>query len=171
MANGSWYNGFSWTERMAKYHAYQGMLAAGILAPPRGPCQLCNDPDVPVEPHDEDYAAPYVWTAPATFALCKACHLGRVHRRFADPVAWDAFLAHVRRGGYARDLRVSPGLNREVSLYREALRRGERASLRSLRSYPAVAGTEWFAALRTDVASLTDPQARPVRTVGERRYG
>lgn len=120
MEEKGWYNGYDWNERNAKLQELKRRIARGELQAASGPCQLCNDPDVAVEYHDEDYSKPYLWAPPALFALCRNCHRDKLHKRFSRPHAWNAFLAHVRRGGYARDLKA-PSIKREVSAVEAAL--------------------------------------------------
>lgn len=147
-----WYNGYNWDERYAKLRALKARVASGQLRPAVGPCQLCGDPDVPVEYHDEDYSEPYVWGPPALFALCRNCHRDKLHKRFLRPHGWRAFLEHVRRGGYARDL-ADPAINREVSRLAKAFAEGEPPMpLATLRPYVHTAGQEWFASLSCDPA-------------------
>jgi hypothetical protein len=110
-----WYNGFSPEQRLLKARAMNLALATGELATPTGPCELCGDPDVPVEFHDEDYSEPFRWEAPAAYRICRRCHR-RLHLRFGNPLAWQTFLAHVRRGGYARDL-LNPVICAELVKY------------------------------------------------------
>lgn len=157
---GSWYNGFSPRERSAKSAELKRQQRAGAVGFPTGPCMLCGDPDVPVEFHSEDYGYPYLFDPPAMYTLCRHCHRAKLHRRFRHPHQWAAFKAHVRRGGYARDL-AEPVVKREVSDLQATLARGEDRPLRPLRAYAAEPGSEWFERLRTDPESLTDPSARP----------
>src|SRR6185295_5191989 len=102
-------------------------IARGEQSAACGPCELCGDAEVPVEYHDEDYSLPYLWGPPALFSLCRHCHRDKLHKRFTRPMAWEAFLAHVRRGGYARDLR-DPGTKAEVTAYLAARAQGESPS-------------------------------------------
>lgn len=155
----NWYNGYSPEERDAKLKVANEKLASGELPEASGPCMLCNDPDVPVEYHSEDYGQPFVWGPPGVYTLCKSCHRFRIHTRFRHPDVWQAYLAHVRRGGYARDLR-DPAIAAEFKAYRLAIKRGEPAELNPLRPYAPTPGAEWFANLRLDKESLTDPAAR-----------
>src|SRR6185369_16030062 len=155
MAEGSWYNGYSPRERGDKLKAMKHALSRGELLPAQGPCALCNDPEVPVEYHDEDYGAPFIWRAPAMYALCRNCHRDKLHKRFWRHTAWLTFLAHVRRGGYAREL-ADPAVKIELKLLSQALERGESFTLRQIRPYPHTAGDEWFSRLRLDPESLTD---------------
>jgi hypothetical protein len=154
-----WYNGYRWSERIAKLKELKRLLARGDIGPATGPCDLCGDPDVPVEYHDEDYSQPYVWTSPALFALCRNCHRDKLHKRFERPFGWPAFVAHVRRGGYARD-RQDPVVKKEVALCQAALERGESFQLRGLRPYQRRPGEEWFTNLRVDRHSRLDAAAR-----------
>lgn len=160
METSGWYNGYAWAERNAKLNELKRRIARGEQPPATGPCALCNDPEVPVEYHDEDYSLPYLWGPPALFALCRNCHRDKLHKRFARPFAWQAFLAHVRRGGYARDLK-DPQCRREVLEHQLALEHGDPLALEPLRPYRAVAGEEWFARLSLDPTTLSSKRARP----------
>ena len=158
---GTWYNGYSPSEREAKYRVMLNRIEAGELAEPSGPCLLCRDPDVPVIYHDEDYSIPYLWEPPALLRLCGNCHTEKIHKRFARPLShWQAFLAHVRRGGYAAEWKCL-AVKREIAAYRLAFDAGQPVSMRHLRAYEPPVGSEWFADLRMDVVSRTDPGARP----------
>ena len=164
-----WYNGYDWKERYDKYKVMQRKIDSDELRP-EGPCALCGDPtpepysEKTFEYHDEDYSIPYIWEEPAAYVLCHHCHVYKLHQRFARPIAWQAFLAHVRRGGYARDLK-DPNIKKEVDAYRAAIKHGDSviAPLRKIegRTYTRVIGTEWFANLQRDEASLKDRAARP----------
>jgi hypothetical protein len=157
----SWYNGYSPEERNEKFKVLKRLLKTGAVGAALGPCALCGDPEVPVEYHSEDYAAPFLWNPPAMYALCRNCHRDKLHKRFWNLSSWDAFLAHVRRGGYARELVKDPTIKAEVRAYRAAIERGQHGSLRPLRRYAATVGQEWFANLRMDPGSLADSTARP----------
>lgn len=160
MADGSWYNGYSPKERDAKFRVLKRLIAKGEHPPATGPCMLCKDPDVPVEYHDEDYGEPFIWNPPALLCLCRHCHRDKLHKRFWRHSAWVAYLAHIRRGGYARDLK-DPRIRKELEDYRAAVERGETLSLPSLRPYSGDVGKEWFVNLRMDPESLSDPSAKP----------
>ena len=152
VAGKGWYNGYSHQERSKKM---------GDHPPATGPCMLCGDPDVPVEYHSEDYSDPYDCRPPATYSLCRHCHRDKLHKRFNRPAsAWLTFIAHIRRGGYASDLK-EPEIKKELEAYRIAIERGEPFVLAQLRPYSGDVGSEWFANLRMDQESLTDPTARP----------
>lgn len=155
-----WYNGFSWKEREAKLRALKRKIAAGDIQPAGGCCALCGDPAVPLEYHDEDYGQPYLWTEPAMYALCRNGHRDKLHKRFSRPSAWQAFLAHVRRGGYARDLKDA-AIRKEVQACQLAIEQQQPFDLRPLRPYARIPGEEWFATLHLDPASLMDRNARP----------
>ncbi len=156
----SWYNGYGPKERDAKYDVLIAAIAKAEVPAASGPCQLCGDPNAKVAYHSEDYSEPFRWLPPAMFALCRHCHLAKLHKRFSQPESWGAFLAHVRRGGYAADLR-DPSIHKEVDLYKAALRAGRQATLGALRPYRTREGGEWFASLRMDDASKRDRSARP----------
>ncbi len=157
---GSWYHGYSPKERTYKFKILKQLTAKGDLPVASGPCALCGDPDVPVEYHDEDYGEPFIWHEPAVFALCRHCHRDKLHKRFWRHAAWNAFIAHVRRGGYARELK-EPCIKKEIAAYRAAIDPGEVFALRELRPYKRIVAKEWFANLRMDPESLSDPTARP----------
>ena len=160
MAEGSWYNGYTAKERDVKFKILKRLIAKGELPPPSGPCMLCGDPEAGVEYHDEDYSEPFIWGPPALLSLCRHCHRDKLHKRFWRQPAWQAYVAHIRRGGYARDLK-DPKIKKEFALCRVAIERGERISLMTLRPYGRRVGEEWFANLRMDPESLSDPSARP----------
>ena len=155
-----WYNGYSPYERAINLKITKRLLASGELVRAQGPCDLCNDPSVPVEYHSEDYALPVRCAPPAAYALCRNCHRDKLHNRFKRPGLWMAFLAHVRRGGYARDLKA-PAIRREFQALRRAQASGKPFALVQMRPYARISGKEWFAHLRMDIVSLGDPMARP----------
>jgi hypothetical protein len=152
-----WYNGFSPQQRAANGRAMRRALDNGALKAPTGPCALCGDPNASLEYHSEDYSKPYRWDPPAAYALCRHCHRNKLHKRFARPEMWKAFKAHVRRGGYASDLRV-PEIKREFDDCVRECRRGIEIELCPLRPYSHVIGSEWWEKLATD-ARETPPRA------------
>ena len=122
---------------------------------------LCGGPDVTVEYHSEDYSVRYSWSPPATFSLCWHCHRDKLYKRFNRPAsAWLTFIAHIRRGGYASDIK-DPKIKKELKAYRIAIERGETFVLAQLRPSSGDVGSEWFANLRMDKESRIDPTARP----------
>jgi hypothetical protein len=161
------YNGFSWNVRMAKYRDMQRALSSGTLKALKGPCRLCGDPggpttDVTFEYHDEDYGTPYSWDEPAAYVVCRSCHIYRIHQRFARPESWRAYLAHVARGGYARDMR-EPEVKQELAAFRAASKSGNvLPQLRSRNGGRRAIEGEWFfgLSLRPD-GSIPNKQARP----------
>jgi hypothetical protein len=161
MAVGNSYNGYSFKERFAKHKELLRRLASGEQPPASGPCALCGDPEVEVEYHDEDYSFPYRWSEPAVYVLCRHCHRHKLHMKFARPVQWQAYLAHVRRGGYARDLK-DPLIKKEFEACCKAIEKGQTYVLGKLRPYTRKIGEEWFAGLRLDRESLTDPSIPPL---------
>jgi hypothetical protein len=156
----SWYNGYSPQERDKKYKIMQLLIKSGDLAKPSGPCDLCNDPDADVEYHDEDYAEPYIWTKPALLTLCRHCHRYKLHKRFKNTNLWFSFVAHIRRGGYASDLK-NQEVAKELKRYQKAISQNLTYELTVLRPYKKEIGREWFESLRMDIQSLNDPSARP----------
>jgi hypothetical protein len=78
MAEGTWYNGYNPRERNDKLKAMKRALSRGELLPAQGPCALCNDPEVPVEYHDEDYGEPFLWHGPS-----HACPMSKLPPRQA----------------------------------------------------------------------------------------
>ncbi len=160
MAEAGWYNGYSPKERAANFKELKRRVDSGELLAAAGPCLLCHDPDVQVEYHNEDYGEPFLSVPPALLPLCRHCHRDKLHKRFWRHSAWQAYVAHIRRGGHASDLKNS-AIKRELAEYRTAIEAGKPFVLQALRPYLGVAGQEWFANLRMDPESLTDPKARP----------
>ena len=160
MVVNSWYNGYSPKERDDKFKAMKKLLAKGLLLAPSGSCHLCGDTEVPLEYHDEDYGEPFIWEPPALLSLCRHCHRDKLHKRFKRHSAWHIYIAHIRRGGYARDLKEL-SVKKELHAYQAALEKGEPFEPKSLRPYKHEIGKEWFTSLRMDIESLDDPKARP----------
>lgn len=149
-----WYNGFSPAERNANGRALNKAIKAGTVSHPTGPCALCGDLEAPLEYHSENYSKPFDWSPPAAYAVCRHCHRNKLHKRFTNPDQWQAFKAHVRRGGYASDLVANPKVKREVEAYRLALPEGSPVKLHPLRPYQGVVGKEWWAQLAAEPVSL-----------------
>lgn len=146
MAEDGWYNGYSARERDVEVKELKRRVTRG------GPCALCGDPDVPVEYHDEDYGEPFICEPPTLLALCRNCHRNKLHKRISDNAAWKAFIAHVRRGGYARDLK-DKAVKKEVDACKRLIEQGKSFSLTPMRPYTREIGKEWFANLRLDPKS------------------
>ena len=96
---------------------------SGELPSLSGPCALCGETEGKFQYHSEDYSEPWSWDPPATFVTCKSCH-SRLHKRFDDPLGWEAFKAHIRRGGTSTELQ-DPTHRDEMLAVRDALRRGD----------------------------------------------
>jgi hypothetical protein len=154
----AWYNGYPEKQREAKYKVLQQLLRGGILTPPPGPCMLCGDPEILLEPHSEDYSDPFLWDPPAMYWLCRNCHRSKLHGRFRNPGLWTAFLAHVRRGGYAREWN-EPSRQKEIRQFRAALKKGDVETLPMIRSRNVL--DDWWERLSTDPRALTSEWARP----------
>jgi hypothetical protein len=137
------YNGYTPRQREKKFRKLKELIALGAIPPASGQCDLCSDPSSPVEYHDDDYGEPYVWTKPALYRLCRHCHRVKLHQRFARPLVWATFVAHVRRGGYASDLK-NPEIKRELEKYHQMNGSGNQCSLVQLREYPHLGESEWF---------------------------
>jgi hypothetical protein len=155
------YNGYKGRERDRKAGARRRRRAEGLPAHPRGPCAICGDPTVTLEAHAEDYSLPYRWEPPAEYALCRTCHKNKLHKRFSNPSDWEAWKAHIRRGGRSSDL-AKPHIAAELRAYKAALKKGTPFALRQLRP-PVMTGFEWWERVRMDRRSLTDPKARARR--------
>lgn len=143
------YNGFSPSQRAANGRALNKSIKTGTVPAPKGSCALCCDPDVALEYHSEDYSKPYVWSPPSAYVLCRHCHRNKLHKRFNNPDQWEAFKAHVRRGGYASELVSDPKIKREFEEYERARKDGTPAQLRMIRARQLVVGTEWWEELTT----------------------
>lgn len=141
------YNGFSGNQRAANGRALRKGLDNGTVPKPSGPCALCGDPSAALEYHSEDYRTPYNWMPPAAYPLCRTCHRNKLHKRFSNPEMWKVFKAHVRRGGYASELK-DPNVARELEKYTLALRQGTAMELQFRRPYLSVIGSEWWANLK-----------------------
>jgi len=159
MVVNSWYNGYSPKERDEKYKVLTNLVSKGEIPPAKAPCDLCNDPNVSCEYHDEDYGKPFIWTKPALLCLCRHCHRYKLHKRFNNKANWYIYLAHIRRGGYAIDLKDKMVM-KELKSFKQALLNGENIELKKLRPYNYKIGDEWFANIRMDIESLEDPKAR-----------
>lgn len=118
-----WYNGFSPEDRGRMVGETRRKSASGELPPLSGPCALCGEEQGKFQYHSEDYTEPWSWEPPATYVTCKSCH-SRLHKRFDDPMGWEAFKAHIRRGGTSTELQ-DPAHRAEVLAVREAVRKGQ----------------------------------------------
>ena len=151
------YNGYTGAERTRKLAASYKVYPNRSHPCYRGPCAICGNATVPVEPHTEDYSKPYLWEPPAEYPVCRTCH-GRLHKRFNNPFAWSAYKLHLKRGGFGADLKIGK-IAREVTAAAVALSRGDPPQLPALRAF---AGTDpWWDALTVNPDSLTGQWARP----------
>lgn len=155
-----WYNGYSDKERTASIApTHRAIRNRDVPMAPNG-CMLCGDPTARLELHSEDYSTPYRWSPPAAYWLCRHCHRNKLHKRFARPDLWIAFLAHVRRDGYAADLK-DPAIKKQPDDFRSALSAGNEApTLPVLRTGKRFAEREWWEQLTLNPASLRDLAAR-----------
>jgi hypothetical protein len=153
------YNGYSGRERDRKYQEYKRLRALGLSVPAVPPCQLCGDPESPVEPHSEDYSMPYLWSPPAEYMICRSCH-GWIHKRFNRPDDWRDFQAHVRRGGYAREF-SGPGARKERDMAAEARGQGGLFEWAPTAGRSIHLGQDWWDHLTMLPDSLNSPLARP----------
>lgn len=150
------YNGFSGRERAANGAALLKAIRAGLVPPASAPCSLCGDASAKVEYHSENYAKPYSWTTPAAYVVCIACHRNKLHKRFSDPVKWEAYKEHIRRGGYASDLK-QPEVAREFDACVAARRAGNAVELRPLRPYSHEYGSQWWEKLESNPPAKPEP--------------
>lgn len=134
------YNGFSPQQREKKRRALHRVFPGRSHPYFHGPCHMCGDPHSPVAPHDEDYSEPFVWETPAMYALCRTCH-GRIHRRSKSPSAWQAYVAHLHRGGYGSDLKERP-ISREIAKLSKTIQAGQGVHLEPLREVQ-ICGRWW----------------------------
>ncbi len=151
-----YYNGYSPQERTRKLKALHKLFPNRSHPYYKGACHMCGDPASPVAPHGEDYSEPYHWERPAVYALCNACH-GRLHKRFKSPLAWEAYKAHLRRGGYGSDLK-HPSVARQISKLSKAIATGSTFTLPILRQTPLL--DSWWESLVTNPEALTASWAR-----------
>jgi hypothetical protein len=152
------YNGYSPQERARKVRAVFNAMLDDQIGEPWPPCALCGDPWVTCDFHSEDYSQPYRFRPPAMYSVFTSCH-SRLHSRFSRPDRWEAFKAHIRRGGYASDLH-DPKIAREWNSYVRERSRGRKVKLSNLRRYRSRAGSEWWARLSVDPRTLRARSAR-----------
>lgn len=152
------YNGYTARERDKKFQEYKRLKALGLSIPQVGPCQLCNDPSVPVEPHSEDYSLPYLWGPPAEYMICRSCQ-SWLHKRFKQPAVWAQFKDHLRRGGFAREF-ASPAVRAERAAAARAAEQGVVYDWQPWEGRTARAGMDWWEHLTVSPDSLTSATAR-----------
>lgn len=159
---GNFYNGYSWKEREAILREHkrlekQGDVEALSYYQSEPPCNICADP-IRYDWHSEDYSLPFLFKPPATFAVCRACHL-RLHKRFQSPHEWQVFLAHLRSGGYAREF-TSLYSKKQRDEWVSDVQSGKEPALPTVRDI-SLTGSEWWLHLTLDRESLKAPWARP----------
>jgi hypothetical protein len=89
------YNGFTPHHRMQAYRWLMTEYASGRRLRPIA-CDACQQDEGLIEPHSEDYSAPY---GPhiGQYGLCYICHMF-LHCRFRNPQRWSAYRDAVRDG-------------------------------------------------------------------------
>lgn len=158
----SFYNGYSPKQRAANLRAYHGHVRRGEYSAVShvhrgGPCDLCGDPQAE-QWHSEDYSEPFRFEPPASYKICRVCHLSWLHQRFRKPVGWHAFLMHVREGGFGRNFsKRSP---RERTEWEARIRRGE-VDLGGSSGRTEAQQARWWERLSTDPITLIAAWARP----------
>jgi len=153
------YNGYTAKERQEKFDELKRRREGGIATEEGQPCMMCGDPDAPVEQHSEDYSKPYRWVPPAEYALCRSCHYW-IHQRFGKPLVWQAYKAHMRRGGYGREF-TSNEVKRERKAFEVAQASGEDYIWQGLPDRAARTGMDWWEHLTVSPDALAAPWARP----------
>ncbi len=153
----NYYNGYSPKERERKLRNSNKLIKTGEMKLSSGPCDICGDPDCPTEYHSEDYSVPFKLEE---YSLCHYCHIFALHQRYRKPFFWQAYKAHIRRGGYARDFKKNPEIKKEVYDLYKAYEQGKEVSLIKLRE-KLLTGDEWWEKLTPNEKSLWSFNARP----------
>lgn len=104
------FNGSTGVERIAGWQKI--ILAERLrLLPEREACTVCRC-EAATQRHSEVYFRPLIF-----MDVCRSCH-ARVHRRFAAPARWQAFLRmrslHTTHGDLASSLRITELSRREA---------------------------------------------------------
>ncbi len=155
----SHYNGYGHAERMRRNRELKRARQRNGLpkAKPTGPCEICGDPKPPFDVHAEDCSWPY---KPGGRVMCQICHRQKLHGRFAHPQNWQTYCAHVRRGGYGRDLK-NPKVKMELRAYQAELKKGNRPpALQPIKGRIARRGG-WWTKLTCDREILVRFDSRP----------
>lgn len=158
--SGAPYNGYPWHVRLRILAEYKRRQVEEKFRLERRPCDLCGDPSCePGSWHSEDYSEPYLFTPPASYVVCRACH-ARIHRRFHQPPEdWLLFLEHIRCGGYGREFSGQHSLIQR-RLWADDLRLGAPVSI-PMRRRRSIIGPPWWERLTLDPESLIAAWARP----------
>lgn len=153
------YNGYTARERDRKYQEFKRLRALGQARSQAGPCELCLNPGVAVEPHSEDYSIPYLWLPPAEYMICRSCH-DALHKRFSKPGNWTNFKDHIRRGGYAAEFATLPVV-KQRALATVAREQGELVEWPAWPGRISRSGFDWWEHLTMAPDSITAAWARP----------
>jgi hypothetical protein len=89
------YNGYSHDQRMAAYRWLMKEYDAGTRLRPVC-CDACTQTKGRIEPHSEDYSAPY-GDHIGQYGLCYRCHMA-IHCRKYGMVAWGQYRDLLRLG-------------------------------------------------------------------------
>jgi hypothetical protein len=89
------YNGYDHNQRMAAYRWLMKAYEAGTRTKPIH-CDACLQSNGVVEPHSEDYSAPYGDNI-GEYGLCYRCHM-MVHCRYKNNEVWNKYLKLLREG-------------------------------------------------------------------------
>lgn len=151
------YNGYTWLERnrISVHYKQRKLEGFSFVA---DACEICGDPDLPPDSwHSEDYSPPYLLAAPATYAVCKACH-NRIHKRFNAPDEWRLYLLHLLAGGFGREFVQLHSLPQR-RIWQGQIGQGYGVSMAPIR--PRQSGPHWWEELTLDPESLVAAWARP----------
>lgn len=105
----TYYNGWSWEERMAVVPIQQAALRSGKIARPNQ-CDLCKRvPFNASEARSKIILHTEMYDRPLEFIpLCQFCHAS-LHARFSDPQRWVRLLTKLKGGPeWARILSMNP---------------------------------------------------------------
>ena len=89
------YNGYDHNQRMAAYRWLMKEYASGVRVKPTK-CDACQQTNGVIEPHSEDYSAPY-GDHIGQYGLCYRCHM-MIHCRFKNKLGWNKYLKLLRDG-------------------------------------------------------------------------
>lgn len=90
------YNGFSPQQRMRALYWLKRQVTQGLRTQPTR-CDVCGQTAGIIEPHSEDYSAPY-GAHTGRWGLCYLCHM-ILHCRYRAPAAFDRYRTVVEAGG------------------------------------------------------------------------
>ena len=158
--SGAPYNGYPWKERLGILDEFKRKKREGGFQFESRPCDMCGDTECPPDSwHSEDYSEPYRFDPPATYLVCRVCHL-RIHKRFSEPREnWLLYLAHLRSGGWGREFTKLNSLDQRRT-WAHDLSTGRGVAIPMIRQ-KSLTGLEWWEQLTLDVESLIAAWARP----------